>query len=64
MAYTSTDLENIRAAIASGERTVQIGDRMTTFRSMEELLQAESRITRALETPRSRQFVGVPGKGL
>lgn len=64
MAYTSTDLDAIRAAIASGERTVQFADRSVTYRSMAELFQAEARIAAALAATRDKQSFGVATKGL
>lgn len=67
MAYTQTDLAAVRAAIARGERSVQYMDRSVTYRSMDELLQAEERIANALaeassETRRKQSF-GVASKG-
>ena len=68
MAYTESDLTAIRRAIARGERSVQFADRTTTYRSMEELLQAEQRIAAALNsadtTRRSKQSLAYPDKGL
>jgi hypothetical protein len=68
LAYTESDLTAIRAAIAKGERSVQFADRSVTYRSMDELLQAEARIARALNgasaTPRRKQFYLAPGKGV
>jgi hypothetical protein len=64
VAYTSTDLDNIRAAIAKGELEVRFGDRSVTYRSIAELLQAEQHIANALATGRPKQFIGVPCKGL
>lgn len=68
MAFTAADLQAIRTAIARGERSVQFADRSVTYRSMEELLQAESRICRALESVpatvrRSKQSRLVATKG-
>ena len=40
MAWTQQQLDAIEAAIASGELTVRFGDRMVTYRSMDELLRA------------------------
>jgi hypothetical protein len=40
MAWTQDQLDAIEAAIASGELTVRFGDRMVTYRSMDELLRA------------------------
>jgi len=62
MAYTIVDLDRIRAAIARGERTVQFADRSVTYRSVEELLQAEARIASALaESPRTVPAYGSKG---
>ena len=45
MAFTSTDLAGIDAAIASGELTVRTADgKLVTLRSMGELLQARQAI--------------------
>lgn len=65
MGFTNTQLEAVQRAIAKGEKVVQYADRSVTYRSMEELLQAEARIKRALATPRRRkQFRVVASKGL
>ena len=48
MAFTQTDLDNIQAAIANGELTVRVNGKLVTYRSMEELMQAERRIILAL----------------
>lgn len=45
MAFTQTDLDNVRAAIASGELSVMHNGRRVEYRSVSELLQAESRIS-------------------
>jgi hypothetical protein len=66
VAYTQADLDAIRAAIAKGERAVMFADRSVTYRSMDELLQAESRIASALSTvasPRAKQSLAVATKG-
>jgi len=62
MAFTQSDLDRIRTAIARGEKTVQFADRSTTYRSMDELLQAEARIAAALAA-RTRQSYGSASKG-
>lgn len=68
MAFTQSDLDAVRTAIARGERVVQFADRSVTYRSMEELLSAEARISRALaasSTPTtSKQSIGVACDGL
>lgn len=64
MGFTSTDLENIRRAIARGELTVEFADRKTTYRSIDELLTAEAHIAKAIATtPRSKQSYGRSRKG-
>ena len=62
MAYTSTDLAAVQTAIAKGEKTVQFADRLVTYRSMDELLAAETRIAGALAS-RPRQSLGYAEKG-
>ena len=49
MAFTSTDIDTIDRAIASGELSVRLGDRQVTYRSLEELLKARDRISTVLE---------------
>lgn len=50
MAYTQTDLDNIRAAIASGNLTVKINDRLVTYRSLDDLFRIEDKIEGELNT--------------
>lgn len=65
MAFSEADLDAIRAAIAKGERMVQFADRSVTYRSIEELVQAEARINQALNagTARAKQSLTVTTKG-
>lgn len=63
MAFSQSDLDSVRAAIAKGEKTVAFADRSVTYRSMDELFQAEARIAQALSTPRAKQTLVVSGKG-
>lgn len=65
MAFSQTDLDAIRAAIAKGERTVVFADRQVTYRSMDELFEAEARISQALNagTARAKQTLVVASKG-
>jgi len=44
MSFTQTDLDNINAAIATGELTVSVAGRTVTYRSIDELLKARSLI--------------------
>lgn len=66
MAWTSADLDAIKAAMAKGERTVSFADRSVTYRSVEELLRVKAEIEAELTaaTTRPRQWIGVAGKGL
>jgi len=50
MAFTTTDLENIEAAIATGELTVSVNGRTVTYRSMTDLLKARDLISGALQS--------------
>lgn len=51
MAYTEDDLQAVRRAIATGEKSVTVGGRRVDYRDMDELLQAEARIQASLATP-------------
>lgn len=53
MAFTAEDLENLNAAIASGELSVMIDGRQVTYRSISELLKAKNHITQTLRKKRS-----------
>ena len=44
MAWTSTDLDNLKSALASGELSVRIGDKSVTYRSISELRSAISTV--------------------
>ncbi len=44
MAYTTTQLEAVEAAIATGELTVEYDGKRVTYRSMTELIQARDLI--------------------
>lgn len=63
--YTSADLAAVRRSIARGEKSVQFGDRLITYRSMSELFDAEKRILAFLSESngRPRQFFGAASKG-
>ncbi len=65
MAYTSTDLDAIRAARLRGIRTVQYADRSVTYSSDSELRQVEADIVRELASTshRSKQFRVIGSKG-
>ena len=44
MAFTSADLVNIDAAIATGQRRVRLGNREIEYQSMEQMLKARDKI--------------------
>jgi len=56
MPFTSTDLANVDAAIASGELSVEVEGKRLTYRSMADLLLARQMITDqlALDAPAVR----------
>lgn len=49
MAYTQTDLDNLDAAIADGNLTVRMADRLVTRRSVEELLAMRAHVAAQLQ---------------
>lgn len=66
VAFTETDLQNIRTARLRGIRTVTYGDRTVTYSSDAEMRQVEQDILKELSaasTTRKRQFYGVGSKG-
>jgi hypothetical protein len=52
--YTTQQLADLRAAIAEGVTQVQSNGRMTTFRSLAEMLQLEGIMAAELETATAR----------
>ncbi len=50
MAYTQTDLDNVKAAIASGELSVESNGKKVVFRSIDDLLKARDDIAAELAT--------------
>ena len=48
MALTQTDLDNLDAAIAVGELSVEINGRKVVYRSVGELLQARAHVSNVL----------------
>lgn len=42
MAFTQTDLDNINAAIATGDLSVEVNGRKLVYRSMDDLLKARA----------------------
>jgi hypothetical protein len=65
--FTDADLAAIRSALARGERVVQYADRSVTYRSADELIALEARISQALSSTssqsRPKQSFGVASKG-
>jgi hypothetical protein len=58
MAFSSTDVETLEAAIASGTKRVSIGGRDIEYRSMDDLISAYNLIKRQVEAssrPRLRR---------
>jgi len=50
MPFTSTDLANVDAAIASGELAVEVNGKRITYRSVQELMVARSAILNDIAT--------------
>ena len=50
MAFSTTDLDSINAAIASGELTVSVQGRTVTYRSIDDLLKARQAIEEGLRS--------------
>ena len=48
MAHTQSDLDAIKAAIASGEQSVEVGGRKVVYRSVDELRKARDDIAAEL----------------
>ncbi len=56
MAYTQTDLDNIKSAIASGVLTVRYGDgSMVTYASVDELIRVRREIESELNKSTARK---------
>jgi vacuolar-type H+-ATPase subunit E/Vma4 len=45
MAFTQSDLDNINAAVATGELHVEVNGRKVVYRSMDDLMKARTIIT-------------------
>ncbi len=60
MAFTTTDLAAIDAAIASGELTVSHNGRTVTYRSMADLMRARQTILAEIAAAQPGQIVGGP----
>lgn len=48
MALTSSDLDALDLAIASGKLAVRLGDRMVTYHSLSDLLKARDHVAKIL----------------
>lgn len=60
MTYTAADLAAVRAAIASGEKSVQLDGKAVTYRSIAELLAAERVIAGELQ---AAGLLAAPARG-
>jgi len=67
MAYTETQLEALREALATGTRRVSYGDKTLEYRSVEELQVAirevEAALARGKSAPVARQIRVTTSKG-
>jgi multidrug resistance efflux pump len=67
MSYTTTQLDALKKALATGERRVSFGDKTVEYRSVEELQAAirtvEAELARASGTTRKRQIRVTTSKG-
>lgn len=67
MAWTRTDADNLKAAIAKGERSVTFADRTVVYRSVPEMREAlamiENELARSATPPKPRQYRGYSNKG-
>ena len=57
MAHTQTDLDAIKAAIASGEQSVEVGGRKVVYRSVDDLRKARDDIAAELASAASTSGV-------
>ena len=48
MAYTQTDLDSLDTAIAGAQLAVRMGDRLVTYRSIDELIKARAHVAGVL----------------
>ena len=67
MTYTTTQLDALKRALATGERRVSFGDKTVEYRSVEELQAAirtvESELARSAGAGRKRQIRVTTAKG-
>ncbi len=59
MAHTQTDLDNIKAAIASGEQSVEVAGRKVVYRSVDDLRKARDDIATELANNAIVSTIGV-----
>lgn len=67
MSYTTTQLEALQKALATGERRVSFGDKTVEYRSVEELREAirtvEAELARSAGSTPKRQIRVTTSKG-
>lgn len=67
MSYTTTQLDALKRALATGERRVSFGDKTVEYRSVEELQEAiravETELARSAGIPLKRQIRVTTAKG-
>ncbi|ALD91888.1 MULTISPECIES: phage head-tail joining protein [Burkholderiales] len=67
MTYTTTQLDALKRALATGERRVSFGDKTVEYRSVEELQVAirivEAELARSVGRSTKRQIRVTTGKG-
>ena len=67
MTYTTTQLDALQKALATGERRVSFGDKTVEYRSIEELREAirtvEAKLARSAGTSLKRQIRVTTSKG-
>jgi hypothetical protein len=64
--YTQADLDSLDRAIATGQLSVQFGDRRIQYRTMDEMLQARRHIESQLSSAPKRsvfRFTFATGRG-
>lgn len=64
MAYTQTNLDAIREAIATGATTVSFEGRSVTYRNLDEMRRVEAIISESLAGASARVFVVQTSRGL
>lgn len=66
MAWTTTDRDNLKTAIAKGEKSVTYADRSVTYRSLQEMIDALALVEAELAQTenRPRQWYPYARKGL